>query len=742
MFDRIADQIDVGQGGHEEDKAEWAWSNDARLHGSRKGGFDHRQPQRHGWGKGVHWDEREELMALIAELSRPENYGCVLIVEDIDRLLRDEMILYRMGPIFITNGIRIYDSDGYVDGEKLLDGAAKAVAAYKLLCKRSLQNRRIGMREGRIHGGIPWGYEYSGRARMRADENRHHVYTIFHMFVGGENPATIARFMERQGVRGPGNGEWKPYKVWTILRRETYTGWLVYSIKNEPEPIRVHKPELEVVPRELFERARVIELLTSAGIKPRTVPVSQAGKLPLLLSGSCREATTGAKVLVKSHDTQGRRRLVAPGIDYAFDGDRTEAISLGFLREVLHDDEFQKRFRLETVASIRAEALRIDAERLDLGKELVRERQLYDKNRQLAYEGDRHSYEDLLNKSWSRIETLEAEISGLKSAGFAKFAEEDIPLLTSEIDDIIAGGTFECVTTADEQLRRIVQTIVCDVTLEATSRTGRKQVTVLDFGKGIGLDDPDLRFEQSREYEETPQMLNQEKRTRIQKMLDAEDWRLGDEEAERLLAQPVVDQYFGALPAGRLRQFLGIVHMVAQRRLPLELTLDLGGFEKSEYRRAFGQIRKSEVALGMLVDALAEVRGAAIPAFFGRVRSKKSPLERMVAVAHPLLQHPICQPGGKAMTDEQWTVVRQSLLSTFTSPRAAERFVTARIDLDNLFRAVREELTMVQACSKNAASNTNRRITEAQACGDFERLTRALLEHAGLPPAAGAVPFF
>ncbi|MBJ3786395.1 recombinase family protein [Devosia sediminis] len=696
--------------------------------------------------RGVTWEQRKGLMALIAKLSNPKSYGCVLFVEDIDRMLRDEGVLFRIGPILRQNGIRVYDRNGLVDAPRLLEAAARAVAAYRLLCERSLRARRSSMKKGRIHGGIPFGYEYSGRARIRPNANREVVNTIYEMRTRGEDTGTIARYLQSIDAPRPGTAEWSTTSVLAILKREIYTGWVVYKC-GDGEEYRTFNPDLIIVQKEVWERAQVINILNA---RDKSSPmVSKGAKEPMLLSGQCECSDCGEKAHAAYQSAKGRHLVcsnhVRSGncVSVAFPYDRTEARVLIKMRDVLRDQVYEEAFQRELVDGIRSRALEIEAKRVEKAAELIRERQRYDKNRQMAYDAsEMHNYRDLLEKNLVRIAELEGEISNMRTPNYASFAEGDLPTLRDSIDAYIAAGPFKAVTPQDEQVRRIIQAIVSTVKLEVTSDTGRRQRTILDFGAAVGVKDPMLVFQDVYDYEDDPKLIKFEQRTRIAGMLKQADWALDAARAGALSDHVVIKAYFGTLPADRLQRFLSLVCLAATHDLPLKTTVDLDGFRNSAYWKAFNKLRKSAVALQQFVDVVSETCGTKVHAFFGKLRTKKKPLERMLEVDHPLLQHPICQKEGFAMSEDQWKIVRCKLTSIEASPRAAERLITARFDLDRLFAAVRANVTMVAVAGKHGAGNTNRRLTELQASGDFERITHALLKDAGLDLGNQPVPFF
>src|SRR5579864_4105203 len=93
------------------------------------------------------------------------------------------------------------------------------------------------------------------------------------MYSEGEGLRGISKVLNQQGVPSPragkrGTGSWSPTVVRPILRRERYHGVLVYGvtkktyrggtkvrIKRSPnEVIRVERPDLKIVPDDLWER--------------------------------------------------------------------------------------------------------------------------------------------------------------------------------------------------------------------------------------------------------------------------------------------------------------------------------------------------------------------------------------------------------------------------------------------------------------------------------------------------------
>jgi hypothetical protein len=170
--------------------------------------------------------------------------------------------------------------------------------------------------------------------------------------------------------------------------------------------------------------------------------------------------------------------------------------------------------------------------------------------------------------------------------------------------------------------------------------------------------------------------------------------------------------------------------MCAELDLPLITTIEMAGLKDSLYAKSFQRLRGKHVALQQLVEVVSELRGP-VQTFFGKIKLKSGPHKRMSAVSHPLLDHPICQPGGAALTDREWLAVRTAMVDLLASKHAAKRLVTARMDLDYFFQSVRQRVSMAKVCPPNLGSNVMRRIDSLQSTGDFQNATRVLLTLAG-----------
>lgn len=698
--------------------------------------------------RGVFWAERRELMELIRLLERSENYGASLVVEDVDRLLRDDRVLYRIGPILLENDIQLYNRAGRVDTADLVEHAARAIASYKLICGRSLEARRLSMETGRIHGAIPYGYEYAGRGKARPNANAEHVLTAFRMRASGDATGTIARLFQDLKVPAPGVNKWTAAKVLKILKRPFYVGVLEYKIKGEAEPLRVDVPGLAIVDRVLFDKVQAVNALASLP-EGKHASISKGERAPLLLSGRVT-CGNGVAMHAKYQRSDGSRLLaccqrVGKGTcacrPVKFDYGKTERNTLMFLKRLLDGVVYEQHFRKHLEDTDKARSLAVEERRLADTRDLMRERTLYEENRAVAYQTRTIlEMEPEFAAARKRIAVLEARISASVPKVFADFLKDDLLTLRETMDELLACVPFPIENPDDEQVRRVVQAIVTSVQLTAPTQSRRLQVTTVDFGAAIGqAGDPSLVFHDTVEYDETPELLLLENRDRIRWLVSSKRALLTKVEYDRLVAEPVVRAEFGDVFQSQFKKFFGILLMAAELDLPLTTTIELAGLERSVYAASFKALRKKHVALQQLIDVITALRGP-VQSFFGRIMLKSGPYARMEAVSHPLLEHPLCRKGGSAMSDDEWAVVRPSLKSLLGSKHAAQCLGTARMDIDFMLDAVRRRLPMAKVCPANVAANAMRRINKLQSMGDFERMTWALLEHANKRAHPGRYP--
>ena len=271
---------------------------------------------------------RDGLLSLISDAG--EQKFDVIIVEALDRVSRDMEDLAGFHKRMSFRGIQIRAvHDGEVN--TVLVGLRGLVGqmfrednAHKV--RRGLSGR---VKSGLSAGGQGYGYRADPVKKggmLIVPEEAEVVVHIFEKYAAGVSPRAIAYELNERGVPGPRVGQWNASTLngsgargYGILRNPLYDGRLVWNrvrmIKDPDTGKRVsrdnpvdnwettEKPELRIVPAELFEKVQ--GMLT--GRKNQTL--NQNHRPKRILSGLLRCAACGSGMSVNGSDRSGRTRI-------------------------------------------------------------------------------------------------------------------------------------------------------------------------------------------------------------------------------------------------------------------------------------------------------------------------------------------------------------------------------------------------------------------------------------------------
>jgi site-specific DNA recombinase len=229
--------------------------------------------------------KRPGLIALLNALASGEFDAIVL--RDDSRLGGD---MHRTGLVvqdMVESGKRLFC---YFEGNEItLDGATDKIMmalrgfAAELerekIAGRTREHLETKARKGYVTGGKCYGYD---NERL-ADHVEHRineaeaaiVREIFEAKAAGDGYKTITKRLNSRGVPSPsagkrGTGSWAPTMVREILLRERYIGWIQWGkaaktyrggtkvrLESAAEDrIRAERPELRIVPQELWEQVQ------------------------------------------------------------------------------------------------------------------------------------------------------------------------------------------------------------------------------------------------------------------------------------------------------------------------------------------------------------------------------------------------------------------------------------------------------------------------------------------------------
>jgi site-specific DNA recombinase len=274
--------------------------------------------------------KRKEFLRLLSDAD--EGKFDIVVVRDATRLGGDTARTMLAIETLKEAGVRVwyYISNSEVKLDSWIDKASFAIQSAASegerdgISSRTFEALMVRARAGYNAGGSCYGYRnkwvVEGNVKKRTeyeiDEQQAQVVReIFRMYSEGEGLRGICRALNLRGVPSPqagkrGTGSWSPTVVRPILRRERYHGVLIYGVtkktyrggtkvrvKRAPhEVLRVDRPDLKIVPDDLWER--VAERFRRNSRKPWRAATGRKPKH--LLSSLARCSQCGGPIHARS----------------------------------------------------------------------------------------------------------------------------------------------------------------------------------------------------------------------------------------------------------------------------------------------------------------------------------------------------------------------------------------------------------------------------------------------------------
>lgn len=238
-----------------------------------------------------------------------------------DRLGRLEEDTLDLAKWFLSHGVEIWTvRDGQIRNDNLGDKIMNLIrfsAAQEESEKTSyrVSNRRKQLiREGTYAGGVvPYGYKKVRRGRLdkkgrelfdlEVDEaEKYIIIEIFDLYVhSGWGTGRIATYLTEKGIRTHRGSKFQANAINRILSNH-----LVIGHFKDKEIMSVHLPDLQIIDKELFERAKAIRSSRANARGEITRAVMQT-KSKVLLSGNIFCSQCGSRM--KSFKSHEKKRL-------------------------------------------------------------------------------------------------------------------------------------------------------------------------------------------------------------------------------------------------------------------------------------------------------------------------------------------------------------------------------------------------------------------------------------------------
>ncbi len=215
--------------------------------------------------------KREGLLKLLED-ARSKKFD-VLLVEHTSRLSRDGLELRKLikdfqklgiTVIFVSQNLRT-DKQEDVALIKLLNVVDEQyIEGIKIATRRGLEGALL---RGKWVSSPPYGYRLKDGKLEINEEEAKVVKEIFERYANGEGLRLICYSLNERGIKPRRAKHWSTSTLSCMLRNPIYKGEIIWGrtkrledekitvISNPREPIRIEKPELAIVSKEVWERA-------------------------------------------------------------------------------------------------------------------------------------------------------------------------------------------------------------------------------------------------------------------------------------------------------------------------------------------------------------------------------------------------------------------------------------------------------------------------------------------------------
>ena len=390
----------------------------------------------------------------------------IVFAEALDRLARDLEHVAHLYKQLSFHGIKLITlSEGLISELHIGLSGTMAALYVKQLAEKTHRGLRGRVELGRSGGGNSYGYDVSrhtsgaGEAetglRDINSKEAEIVRRIFLAYGKGDAPRSIAKALNREGIRGPSGGTWGPSTVngnasrgTGILNNELYIGKLVWNrlkyMKNpntgkrqsrlNPREVWIIKeiPELRIVSQEVWEIVKARQAtMANAGRSDRDRKRANFWELQrprYLLSGLLKCGVCGSSYTKHSANRfacAGARDRATCSNHLTIRGDSLEHTILVGLKSRLMEPKLFEEFAREFILEINRQRTEASTSKVQMRSDLA------DIDRQISRLVDAIIGGADAIAINSRLKELEADKKRLLSA--LKEAPEDRPVLHPNI---------------------------------------------------------------------------------------------------------------------------------------------------------------------------------------------------------------------------------------------------------------------------------------------------------------------
>ena len=689
--------------------------------------------------------ERPDWDMLEIELKR--NPGSVLVVERIDRLFRTARTAGYIIQFLFDHNVDLYDQNGYVTEQRLMDEAARSTGAYFLLCQRSAIAIRRAQLRGVYTPAAPWGYFKKSRGVLVPDrELVDIVKRIFEMRASQMPVGTIRRWLEEQGVPNPSGGvHWHWNTLNRILKNYIYVGLTIYEVsqgegeKEEPEPIVVPTPHTRIVDVKVFE---AIQSLIESSRKPRKENETFKGESVLTRRTPCAECGRPLVTLRKFGNSDtilfcdpkrggcGKAPLISKNA--------AEAEVYRALRTKLTDLAVKQAYtqRLDTAQCQRDKDNAAALAWLD--RQIAERQERLDNQAAKAWQNDlQEEMAPFIRAEKEAIRELKAQRMRHVPADFVPQVVEGLRTIEGALQLMIDNVPFRGRDTKSESLIHSIRKVISAVMFERTDEGRIRQHTILDFNGLLGksqVPNSDLIDTVVADYD--PPILDDRVRRvkEIGEAIDRSCTRLSDDEFGILRDLPTVRKVYAGLSEVTLRAGFDALAVFIVADVNLSDCFRACGIDPYKGFAARFARHRQDYGVAELVECLRSLRPRAsnVDALVGRANRDGRERQKFAEVDHPILEHRLCKEGGAetVMTDEEWACILKRMDGKQLFGPAKQD--DTRRDLDIYFKSIRLSRSMRALGKSDRIGSSYVRMRNMHRRGQFNAVCVELLVHAGL----------
>ena len=671
--------------------------------------------------------ERRALQALIKFLVL--HPGCILIVEDVDRLIRVPGVLHKLAPILHEYRIRLYDAEGFVTEIKLLEKAARASAEYEKNVGRIHDGLKRAFSRGRWIGRAPFGYVFEKTSVLKPGPDATHVEFIYERREAGDSYTQICMALKAKGVKSSKGNYMGIGSVKKILTSLVYAGFTRFNTRwgefvNET-------PHTRIISVDRFRAVQPDENKISPrrGFAIEHMPYAMSGTL---ICGYCDGPMRPSVAKNRPARMVCKQSLIdACDASQMYDYRTAERVTLAVLAEVLNQPDFENIYLADLVEAHASKRRLQQVERAEYTADLEQAQARYDTARHDAMAlGMMADMKPLIEEQKELIRSLTYKLNNLKTEEFAPFLASDLPTLRDSLSMIAARSPFRPEGVQEYGLLRNLQKVIKKVVMSIGPDASVVQTVHLELGPSLDIMSHPVEFSRTVTYSHDLPRASVKNMQAMQAMIASDGYRFDPElRAQILSTTGFRERIVGKFDDETVTLLMRGLELCFLGNMPLISSIKYVGITAgSPISLAFRSLRNSQdgIELARLIKTLLpdcrQINRLSIdlrPGAYLRARMGK--------VEHPLLEHPLAMEGGldRDLDDAEWAVMEEELAKALPVKSFRKRRQPIRNDFNRVLRSLRSDGPALQKSAKRAiALQHNNRA--------FQKMCSALLIHAGL----------